>query len=126
MKRHVRLIREVYRERRDVMLTAMARHFPHEVTWTEPAGGLFLWVTLPEYLDATTLLKEALESKVAYVPGTAFSPDNNGHNTLRLNFSFCNPEKINLGIRRLGEVFERAIARHEAATHTEPILHAAF
>jgi 2-aminoadipate transaminase len=123
---HVRLIREVYRERRDVMLTAMTRHFPNEVTWTQPAGGLFLWVTLPEYLDATVLLKEALEAKVAYVPGTAFSPDGTGHNTLRLNFSFCNPEKINLGIRRLGEVFERAIELHAAGAHVHPELHSAY
>ena len=126
MKQHVRLIREVYRERRDVMLTAMTRHFPREVTWTHPTGGLFLWVTLPEYLDATTLLNEALESKVAYVPGTSFSPDGSGQNTLRLNFSFCQPEKINEGIRRLGEVFERALERHAATAHAEPVLHAAF
>ena len=108
------------------MPTAMTRHSPHEVTGTHPTGGLFLWVTLPEYLDATVLLKEALAAKVAYVPGTSFSPDGSGHNTLRLNFSFCNPEKINLGIRRLGEVFERAIEQHESEAQAKPVLHAAF
>jgi 2-aminoadipate transaminase len=113
LKSHVRLIREVYRERRDVMLTAMEREFPDGVSWTYPAGGLFLWVTLPEYLDATELLKEALEQKVAYVPGTSFYPDGSGRNTLRMNFSFCNPETINVGIKRLGEVFSRAIERRE-------------
>jgi 2-aminoadipate transaminase len=117
LKGHVRLIREVYRERRDVMLTAMEREFPEGVSWTHPAGGLFLWVTLPEYLDATELLKEALEQKVAYVPGTSFYPDGSGRNTLRMNFSFCNPETINVGIKRLGEVFSRAIERHQV----EPI-----
>jgi 2-aminoadipate transaminase len=111
---HVRLIRSVYRERRDAMLTAMERFFPEGVQWTHPAGGLFLWVTLPDYLDSTALLKEALEHKVAYVPGTAFYPDGGGHNTMRLNFSFCDPARIETGIRRLGEVFSRAIEQHAA------------
>ncbi len=117
LKGHVRLIRDVYRERRDVMLTAMERHFTTPVKWTYPAGGLFLWVTLPEYLDAAALLKEAVERKVAYVPGSAFHPAGDGHNTLRLNFSFCNPEKINEGIKRLGEVFSEAIERHEGMSN---------
>ncbi len=125
---HVRLIRDVYRERRDVMLTAMRRHFPPGVTWTEPDGGLFLWVTLPDYLDATELLKKALEKKVAYVPGVAFSPDGSEHNSLRLNFSFCAPEKINLGIQRLGDVFSQAIEEHaiEVARRPELTLQAAL
>jgi len=113
LKGHVRLIREVYRERRDVMLTAMERHFPDEVTWTRPDGGLFLWVKLPKYLDAAEILNDAIEQKVAYVPGSAFHPGNDGKNTLRLNFSYCNPEKINEGIKRLGGVFYQAIERHE-------------
>lgn len=114
LKKHVRLIREVYHERRDVMLTAMQRHFPESVTWTEPDGGLFLWVTLPEYLDAAVILQEAVKKKVAYVPGSAFHPAGDGNNTLRLNFSFCNPDKINEGIKRLGQVFGEAIEQHEA------------
>lgn len=128
LKGHVRLIREVYRERRDVMLTAMKRHFPTEVNWTEPAGGLFLWVTLPEYLDAAVLLEHAINKKVAYVPGSAFHPAGDGRNTLRLNFSFCNPEKINEGIKRLGQVFSQAIEEHHAAEveARPPALHAAF
>lgn len=121
LKSHVRLIRDVYRERRDVMLTAMKRHFPTVVRWTEPAGGLFMWVTLPEYLDAAELLKEAIEQKVAYVPGSAFHPAGDGHNTLRLNFSFCTPEKINEGIKRLGDVFGRAVERHEAAAVVDSV-----
>src|SRR5690606_11775044 len=115
LKGHVRLIRDVYRERRDVMLTAMKRHFPAEVSWTEPAGGLFLWVTLPQYLDATTLLEQAIIRRVAYVPGPAFHPAGDGQNTLRLNFSFCNPEKINEGIKRLGDVFSEAIDKYHSA-----------
>jgi len=102
----------VYRERRDAMLAAMEAWFPPEVTWTRPKGGLFLWVTLPDYLDATALLKVALTQKVAYVPGDAFHPDGGGRNTLRLNFSYCEPERIAEGIRRLGEVFYRAVEQH--------------
>jgi 2-aminoadipate transaminase len=112
LKGHVRLIREVYRERRDAMLAAMERYFPEGVTWTHPAGGLFLWVTLPEYMDASELLVEALKKKVAYVPGSAFYPDGSGRNTLRMNFSFCNPETIHICIERLGEVFGEAIEAH--------------
>jgi DNA-binding transcriptional MocR family regulator len=110
------------------MLTAMEREFPDGVTWTYPAGGLFLWVTLPDDLDATELLKDALEQKVAYVPGTSFFPDGSGRNTLRMNFSFCKPETINVGIKRLGEVFSRAIERREimATNGVEPIGHVAF
>lgn len=109
---HVRLIRDVYRERRDAMLAAMDASFPPGVTWTRPQGGLFLWVTLPEYLDATELLQVALTHKVAYVPGDAFHPDGGGRNTLRLNFSYCDPVRIAEGIRRLGGVFYRAIEQH--------------
>lgn len=116
LKGHVRLIREVYRERRDAMLDAMERYFPEGVSWTKPTGGLFLWVILPETIDATELLKKAIEHKVAYVPGDAFHPHGDGRNSLRLNFSFCNPEKINTGIKRLGDVIREAIEVQEADT----------
>lgn len=119
---HVRLIRSLYRERRDAMLAAMEAHFPDGVQWTRPQGGLFLWVTLPEHLDAAELLKDALAHKVAYVPGAAFHPDGGGHNTLRLNFSFCDPQRIETGIRRLGEVFATAIKTHEPDMELVPAL----
>ncbi len=117
--KHVRHIRAVYRERRDVMLAAMETYFPDEVHWTYPQGGLFLWVTLPEGLDAAELLKDALARKVAYVPGAAFHPDRGGHNTLRLNFSFCDPQRIETGIQRLGQVFADAI---EAQSHVDELI----
>lgn len=107
LKRHVQIIRKVYRERRDVMLSAMEEFFPEGVTWTRPQGGMFLWVRLPEKVDAAKLLRVALEEKVAFVPGAAFFPNGGGHNTMRLNFSNAQPEMIREGIRRLG----RAIAR---------------
>lgn len=103
---HVRVIREIYSERRDVMLQAMEEHFPPGVTWTRPDGGLFLWVTLPEGLNAKELLLKAIQQhKVAYVPGESFYARGGGHNTIRLNFSNANPEKIREGIARLGRLF---------------------
>ena len=106
---HIRLIRDTYRERRDVMLAAMDRFFPPEVDWTHPEGGLFLWGTLPSYLSSAEVLKAAVERKVAFVPGEPFHPNGGGHNTMRINFSNATPEKISEGIRRLGEVIQERI-----------------
>jgi 2-aminoadipate transaminase len=114
LKEHVRLIRRVYRERRDVMLAAMEQHFPPGVSWTRPQGGLFLWAELPETVDAVALLKQAIENKVAFVPGTAFFPDGSGQNTMRLNFSNAQPEQIEQGIRRLGRVIAAALEAQPA------------
>jgi 2-aminoadipate transaminase len=104
LKGHVGRIRQVYHERRDIMLDAMARHFPPGLRWTRPHSGLFLWVTLPETVDAAVVLEKAVANKVAFVPGTAFYPDGGGRNTFRLNFSNAQPDQINIGIKRLGEV----------------------
>jgi len=104
IKRHVKRIRSVYKERRDVMLAAMEEYFPPGVTWTRPQGGLFLWVRMPEHVDSEELLKVAVEEKVAFVPGVAFYPDGKeGHNCMRLNFSYAKPEMSREGIRRLGQ-----------------------
>ena len=100
---HVRHIRSVYRERRDVMLQALSEFFPPEITWTHPKGGLFLWVTLPEGMDCERLFRAALQENVAFVPGDSFYP-RNGHPPsahMRLNFSNAQPEQIREGIRRL-------------------------
>ena len=111
LDRHVRRIREVYGERRNAMLAALRRHFPEGVRWTKPLGGLFLWVTLPEGFDSTALLREALDrEKVAFVPGASFFPLGGGERTCRLNFSYCRPEVIDEGIRRLGSVVKRRLA----------------
>jgi len=109
LDQHVKVIRQVYRERRDVMLAAMDRFFPAGVEWTRPSGGLFLWGTLPEELDAADVLKAAIERKVAFVPGSPFFPNGGGHNTMRINFSNASPEKIQEGIARLGEVLHEKI-----------------
>ncbi|HLF03169.1 MAG TPA: PLP-dependent aminotransferase family protein [Anaerolineales bacterium] len=104
---HVRLIRQVYRERRDTMLQALGEYVPRAwgVTWTHPAGGLFLWLRLPPGGDSAELLKEALKENVAFVPGEAFfAPGGAGDDPkryARLNFSNAKPEMIREGIRRL-------------------------
>jgi 2-aminoadipate transaminase len=106
---HVNEIRETYRQRRDAMLAAMERFFPDGTTWTRPQGGLFLWVRLPEGVDCEDLFKEAVEQKVAFVPGTAFYADGSGHDSLRLTFATCPVDKIDEGISRLGKAIVRRI-----------------
>jgi 2-aminoadipate transaminase len=108
VKRHIRHIRAAYRERCGVMLAAMGEHFPPGVTWTRPQGGLFLWVRMPEHVNAEELLELAVEEKVAFVPGTAFYPDGrSGQCCMRLNFSNAKPEMIREGIKRLGQAMIR-------------------
>jgi 2-aminoadipate transaminase len=114
LDKHVRKIREVYHERRDLMLEAMAQHFPKSVRWTQPKGGLFLWVTFPEHIDAADILEKAVKNKVAFVPGTAFFPDGGGRNTGRFNFSNAQPEQIKIGIQRLGDVLKEVLEDTQA------------
>jgi len=98
---HVKRIRRVYCDRRDVMLQALEEYFPPEVTWTHPHGGLFLWITLPEGMDCKALFEAALQENVAFVPGDSFYAISNGRRNMRLNFSNAQPERIREGIRRL-------------------------
>ncbi|MER2598873.1 MAG: PLP-dependent aminotransferase family protein [Caldilineales bacterium] len=113
LEQHVRRIRQIYAQRRDVMLAAMDQHFPAEVEWTRPDGGLFLWAWLPQGMDAAEVLKVAIERhQVAFVPGNAFFPDGSGKNTMRLNFSNASPEMIEAGISRLGSVLKEQIKRN--------------
>lgn len=114
LRRHVRDIRTTYRERRDVMLQALADHFPPGVTWTRPQGGLFLWVTLPPYLDSSEVFRMAVTNRVAFVPGHGFYPKGEERNHFRLNFSNAQPEQIVEGIRRLGAVLAQ-VMEHELA-----------
>lgn len=111
LDQHVKLIRKVYRERRDVMLDALDEFMPEGVRWTHPQGGLFLWATLPEYMDATKILKPAIEEKVAFVPGESFHPNGGGKNTMRLNFSMPTPERITIGMERLGRVIKSQLEK---------------
>jgi 2-aminoadipate transaminase len=94
---------DMYRERRDHMLKCLRELMPPGVKWTEPQGGLFLFVTLPPSMDSARLLERAIIKKVAFVCGSVFYCNNEGHNTMRINFSFSNTEEICEGVRRLAE-----------------------
>jgi len=110
----------VYRRRRDTMLDALAEHFPREARWTRPQGGLFIWATLPEYIDTTDLLALALSHNVAFVPGRAAYLDGRGGNSMRLNFSGVADDDIREGIRRIGEVVREQVALYGTLTGAAP------
>jgi DNA-binding transcriptional MocR family regulator len=95
-----------YRARRDAMLAALSEYFPADARWTRPAGGFYVWVTLPRWIATRAMLAAAVERHVAYVPGTAFYPDGRGDNQIRL--AFCHPTeaRIREGIARLGGLIE--------------------
>ncbi len=107
LKAHVRKLRQVYKERRDVMLDALTEFWPEGSNWTQPQGGLFLWARTPESIDTMKFFPRALQNKVAYVPGINFYPhEDGGFNAMRLNFSNAQPDLIVEGIRRLGTVLK--------------------
>ena len=105
---HVEKLRNVYRQRKDAMLDALRQYLPNSATFTAPGGGMFVWIMLPEGLDAKHLLKKSLEEeKIAFVPGGAFYADEARHNTLRLSFSTCSPDVIRDGMRRLSALIQK-------------------
>jgi 2-aminoadipate transaminase len=95
---------ELYRERRTLMISCFTKYMPEGVTWTEPNGGLFLFVTLPPHINSEKIFKKSIEKNVAFVAGSTFFCNNKGHNTMRINFSFSNNIEIETGVRRLSEV----------------------
>ena len=105
-----------YRRRRDVMLEALAEHLPHEATWTEPAGGLFVWATLPDYIDTTDLLARGLRENVAFVPGRAAFLDGRGGSSMRLNYSGVDEDAIREGVRRIGKVVAEQVELYSTLT----------
>jgi len=110
------VLRDLYARRRDVMLAALEEHFPPEATWTRPQGGLFLWATLPDYLDTTDLLARALREDVAFVPGRAAYLDGRGGSSMRLNFSGVGDDDIREGVRRIGRVISEQVALYGTLT----------
>jgi len=103
-----------YAERRDAMLAALTEHFPAEATWMMPEGGFFIWVEMPSFLDLKSILAEAVERGVTYVPGDAFYPDGRGRNCMRLAFCYVSPDAIREGIARLAEVIEDRLELYRA------------
>lgn len=108
------IVIKAYKQKQEHFLMCLEKYMPKEVKWTKPEGGLFLFVTLPEYIDATEFFKTAIEQKVAYVPGSAFYCDGKGHNTMRLNFSYMNLEKNEEGIKRLAKAISIEINAKKA------------
>lgn len=95
------------------MLDAMDKYFPEGTTWTKPDGGMFIWATLPDYIDTDEMMHEALKRKVAYVPGSAFYANTPKKNTMRLSFVTVPPEKIKEGIKVLGTLIKERIEAHK-------------
>ncbi|MCW3003231.1 MAG: putative transcriptional regulator, GntR family [Conexibacter sp.] len=113
-------LRALYRGRRDTLLGALAEHFPPAATWTQPQGGLFVWATLPDFLDTTDLLARALQRNVAFVPGRAAYLDGRGAASMRLNFSGVSDADIREGVRRIGEVVAEQVELFGTLTGSRP------
>jgi 2-aminoadipate transaminase len=103
---HIAKIRQAYGRQRDAMVSAIKEYFPEETQYTQPEGGMFLWISLPKGVSAMTVFNEAINRKVAFVPGDPFYVNKKEVNTLRLNFSSVDEETIRIGIKRLGEVLK--------------------
>lgn len=106
MDARIKELVDVYRKRKDAMVNSINKYFPENVKFSYPEGGLFLWIELPEHINATKMMDKTLEKKVAYVPGESFFPNGGGLNTARLNFSAMPEDKIEEGIKRLAEVIK--------------------
>jgi 2-aminoadipate transaminase len=120
LEKQITVIIKAYREKRDFMIAMLATYMPKlpGLKWTQPQGGLFLWVTLPEEMDAGELFHSAIEKQVAYVVGTAFYPDGGGRNSFRMNFSYSSKAEIEEGVKRLGQVIAAWKGDRESAIMT--------
>jgi len=119
-KGQIDTFRGVYRERRDAMLTALDDYLP-DLSWTNPSGGFYVWVTLPDYLDSKSMLPRAVKELVAYTPGTAFYADGSGRNKMRLSFCYPTPDFIREGIRRLSTVINGELELLTTFSQTSPL-----
>src|SRR5215217_5935832 len=113
-------LRGLYRRRRDTMFDALAEHLPSETGWTRPDGGLFVWATLPEYIDTSDLLARALREHVAFVPGRAAYLDGQGGSSMRLNFAGVGDDDLREGIRRIGKVVREQVRLYGTLTGVPP------
>ncbi len=120
----ITVFKDMYRKRRDAMLRALADEMPAGTTWTHPAGGFFVWVTLPEGLDSEAMLPRGVNARVAFVPGHAFYADGQGARNVRLSFCFPPPDRIEVGVRRFAEVVRRELEVMDTfGVHHSPTLH---
>jgi 2-aminoadipate transaminase len=109
-REQIKDFRELYRERRDATLDALDRLMPPGCRWTRPGGGFYVWLQLPEGIDAKAMLPRAISARVAYVPGTGFYADGSGAQFARLCYAFPTPDRIREGIRRLASVVEGEVS----------------
>jgi 2-aminoadipate transaminase len=106
---HLARLNAANRERRDALLDALETHLGGVATWTQPEGGLFVWVTLPDEVDTWAMFQAAVDQEVVYIPGAAFAVDGGARSAMRLNFSSAAPEQIDEGIRRLAGVIHSTL-----------------
>jgi 2-aminoadipate transaminase len=112
LDQQVKEISTLYKHKRDIMLNALKTHFPKEVKWTIPKGGMFIWISLPKTIDTHLMFQKALAKKVAYVVGEAFFPEGGNYHSMRLNFSYSDDETIKEGIKRLAEVIKEELSKN--------------
>ena len=105
--KHILRIRQAYKKQRDMMVSSIEEHFPEYIKYTKPEGGMFLWITLPARISSLDLFNRAIKENVAFVPGSPFYVGAGGENTLRLNFSNSDEERIEEGIKRLAKIIEK-------------------
>jgi 2-aminoadipate transaminase len=122
LEKQIQKIIVAYKEKRDYMLNRLETYMAYieGIKWTKPSGGLFLWLTLPESLDATEMFLNAVEKKVAYVVGSAFDPEGTDRRTMRLNFSYATMEEIDKGIQRLAEVIKEKLVQNHVESPITP------
>ncbi|MFI6297833.1 PLP-dependent aminotransferase family protein [Nonomuraea sp. NPDC050790] len=119
-REQIKTFRELYRERRDALLNALTDLMPAGVTWTRPAGGFFVWASLPEGLDSKAILPRAVAERVAFVPGTGFFSDGSGSRQMRLSYCYPEPDRIREGVRRLARVIEGELQLRDTFGTTPP------
>jgi 2-aminoadipate transaminase len=119
-KGQIKTYREAYRDRRDAMISALEQHMPEGVTWTEPDGGFYVWLTVPEGIDTKAMLPRAVTQRVAYASGTGFYADQLGSRQMRLSYCYPTPERIREGVRRLANVLEDEMQLHATFGPAQP------
>ena len=122
----IKQFREMYRERRDAMVEALDDLMPATARWNVPTGGFYVWLTLPEGLDAKAMLPRAVTARVAYVPGTAFFADGFGAQSIRLSYCYPTPERIREGVRRLTGVIDDELELRETFGATARGVHRGY
>lgn len=108
---HLKKVRSAYKAQKDCMIESIMKHFPEEISYTNPEGGMFIWATLPEKLNSEELIKTAIENKVVFVPGKSFYTSGEGTRNIRLNYSNSSEEMIEEGIKRLGNVMKKQLEK---------------